>query len=160
LVGSYDQLREVLRRRVEELGITFDTVDEVGGLPSTSSWAGRHWSPMPAGVLTADRVPANAPNLSELDDEIRKTRANLDQFVSDASNTMNEIIASQNEHLQELIATRERIEQRRTMSRFLFDDLVRASMQEYLQTGDQGVLKKNLDTIRAMVPKPLPRQSP
>jgi general stress protein YciG len=31
-VGSYSQLIELLRHRVEELGITLDTIDEVGGL--------------------------------------------------------------------------------------------------------------------------------
>jgi hypothetical protein len=33
-VGSYSQLIELLRHRVEELGITLDTIDEVGGLAS------------------------------------------------------------------------------------------------------------------------------
>jgi hypothetical protein len=101
-------------------------------------------------VVAADRVPADAPSFAELDDQIKKARANLDQFVDNVSNTMKEIIGSQNQNLQQLIATRDRIEQRRTQVRFLFDDLVRLSMQEYLQTGNEEVLNKNLDTIRDM----------
>jgi ABC-type transporter Mla subunit MlaD len=89
-------------------------------------------------------------SFAELDDQIKKARANLDQFVDNVSNTMKEIIGSQNQNLQQLIATRDRIEQRRTQVRFLFDDLVRLSMQEYLQTGNEEVLNKNLDTIRDM----------
>jgi len=101
-------------------------------------------------VVAADRVPADAPSFAELDDQIKKARANLDQLVDNVSNTMKEIIGSQNQNLQQLIATRDRIEQRRTQVRFLFDDLVRLSMQEYLQTGNEEVLNKNLDTIRDM----------
>jgi hypothetical protein len=111
-------------------------------------------------LWTADRAPPNTPDLYQLDEAIKEARAGLDAFLASVQETRREIIGSQNAHLRDLIATRDRLEQHRTMARFEFGDLIRGSIQEYLKTSDLHALESNLALIKSSfdetkVPSPL-----
>jgi hypothetical protein len=111
-------------------------------------------------VLTANRAPPNTPDFLQLNKAIGEARAALDAFVALVHKTREEIIGSQKEKLRTLIESRDRLEQYRTIARFGFGNLIRGSIQEYLQTSDANTLKSNLALIKASfdekkVPSPL-----
>ncbi|MEY9402006.1 hypothetical protein ABIF66_001809 [Bradyrhizobium japonicum] len=102
-------------------------------------------------LLVAYRFPPTSPNFAQLDVAINEVQQNLKAFVVLVHTTKSAIIKSKGINLRDLILTRDRLEDYRTASRFDFDKLVRVAVQEYLQTSDATVLRKNLDVISSTV---------
>ncbi|MEY9401750.1 hypothetical protein ABIF66_002935 [Bradyrhizobium japonicum] len=102
-------------------------------------------------LLVAYKFPPTSPNFAQLDQAIKNAQQGLKEFVALVQDTKSAIIKSKGTNLRELILTRDRLEGYRTASHLDFSKLVRAAVQEYLQTSDASVFRNNLDVIRSTV---------
>jgi hypothetical protein len=101
--------------------------------------------------LLAYRVSPQSPSYVQIDTSIREAEKTLRDFVTLVQSTKTGIVEAQGANLKELIVTRQRLDDYRTTSRFNFDKLLRATLQEYIQTSDLSTLRKNIQVIRLTI---------
>lgn len=102
-------------------------------------------------LLVAYKIPPTSPNFAQFDKAIKEVQQDMKEFVALVQATKSTIIQSKGINLRDLILSRDRLEGYRTESRFDFAKLVRASIQEYFQTSDVSILRRNLDVIRSTI---------
>jgi hypothetical protein len=146
--GLGDALKEVVV-------VVKDVADGIANFYS-SNWvvAGEKFDGAMSGIIDlseAYKIPPDSPSFAELDAAIKGAQKGLKEFAAIVEATKSAIIKSQGANIRDLIVARERIEGYRASSRFEFDRLVRATVQEYFQTSNSPTLKKNIEVIRSSV---------
>jgi hypothetical protein len=102
-----------------------------------------------AELLALSRAPPNPPNVYEIDVALKAVRDELETFVALVQSTRKEVIGAQYESLRSVIAARDHFENSRKRARLAFGDLIRGSIQEYLQRPNLETLQANLNRVRS-----------